>query len=856
MLWALLYVANVPLFLASLLDFVFRVIPTGSWISHLVALVSAAGCALTAREQAMQAHDVMQVRDEGVSMAKGVAVLLVAVIHSSDPAVLSGWFVHRRLVDMAVPTMLVSYGITCRASVSRCGSNVLWLRRRAQRMVPLLLVAMAAIWTLRLGTFCKLYAFLGGKLPVALCVVGNALFMPGCVGGLWFVTAFSQILAITHVLVRHSKVVAPALVAMQVMAKSSPVLTHPSLPYLVPPCEGDGLLYAASNVFTTAGYVALGVVHGARFAMSFEKHSFFIAGCACVMIAFVTQIASACKPLFVMFECVSALVLASALIGTLRRVQTRTTLARFLRHCGDESFSIFVGHVVALNFLVREFTVASYRLPFDGVSQSALFIVLSVGAGLLAARLARILSTFSACRVSGCALLVLSADAIVLQYQQNALASDALSAVSDAHVFRAEPITPKAPYAFFTLVKGGAEEDGYAEYKTRTRTLHALVQGADDIAFHEGNIPAALQTKLEQELRVTFFDAREWGGFDKRVEARRIPFRLNGEYPMGYKHMCRFFALQWMYALRRYEWVMRIDEDVVVTHISPDIFREIAATNAVYFYAADVEELHDETVQTFQPWVDDYARLHDWSETVDVKRMFFTNVFASKPVWWLGERVSRFLDDVDATGNIFLHRWGDAPIQTVTLKAFASKDEYQFITIDYHHGSTHDLVRRGRSHRVHQRTPPVDSTLRDFKNDVLPCLVADVYASRNDGQPHSDKEHAIDSLRARLMLHTGLGKPVVDPLSLDELIEGVRTAMEDRAFSDYFSAKDAAKKSSIALLLHTTPPELKASIEQHPCKRNAERVWEKNKETIRNFILEKRERDLRRSTRVYTSAEF
>jgi len=794
-------------------------------------------------------HESIEGRDAGISKTKGVAVLLVAVIHSADPDALAEWFLHRRLINMAVPVMLVCYGITCRASASRCEPTIMWLRRRAQRIGPISLVALAVLWTLRTrGAFCNAYVFVGGKLPVGLCVVGNALFLPGCVGGFWFVTAFSQILLMTGALVRHAQVVAPVLIAMQVMTRSSLETMHPLFPYAVPPCDANGMLYTTSNAFAHVGYVALGVVHGEPLAAWFGSRPSVVGGAACLVVALVTDYASASKQLLIACECASALVLACASTGCLRRARMPAAVSGFVSFCGDESFPIYIGHVVALNLLVRDFTVSSYELPFEGGFRVAMYILMSVGAGLLTVRVSRALAAVSASKVSPCALLVLCFAASVLQQRQAALVSpssvppEGAEAWSKAQPLLANPISPNASYAFFTLVKGGAEEAAFAEYAQRTAALHAAVSGADDIAFHEGNVPAALQTVMEQRLHVAFFDVRTWGAFDERAVSSKLSIRLKGDYATGYKHMCRFFALQWMHALKRYRWVMRVDEDVVVSHVSPHIFRELDASTAVYAYAAEVDELHEETVQTFQPWVDDYAKMHNWSQTIDVKRMFFTNVFASKPEWWLRERVARFLNDVDQTSNIYLHRWGDAPIQSVAVRAFAASHDYAFVPIDYAHGSTNNLIKHGRElplHRPHRSTP-LERVLQQFEDHVLPCLVADVHAPLSDGHGHDDTTHAVDSLRARLMLHTGLGKSIIDPLSASEVIEGVRTAMEDQVFGDYFLSRGESRKQHIASLLHTQPSQIPAAVDHHPCRSKARHASTENFERLKKAIMEAR----------------
>ena len=77
----------------------------------------------------------------------------------------------------------------------------------------------------------------------------------------------------------------------------------------------------------------------------------------------------------------------------------------------------------------------------------------------------------------------------------------------------------------------------------------------DDIVFHEGNVPSVMVDQLTLEAKhnhshtLRFVDARSFGAFHlpKASERARGPGllrRLTG-YSIGYRHMCRFFAMQW-----------------------------------------------------------------------------------------------------------------------------------------------------------------------------------------------------------------------------------------------------------------------------------------------------------------------
>ena len=56
-------------------------------------------------------------------------------------------------------------------------------------------------------------------------------------------------------------------------------------------------------------------------------------------------------------------------------------------------------------------------------------------------------------------------------------------------------------------------------------------------------------------------------------------------------------------------------------------------------------------------------------------KMYFTNFFISRTEFWNHDNIQKFLTDIDKTGNIYIHRWGDAPIQTETLNIFINTDK-------------------------------------------------------------------------------------------------------------------------------------------------------------------------------------
>ena len=94
----------------------------------------------------------------------------------------------------------------------------------------------------------------------------------------------------------------------------------------------------------------------------------------------------------------------------------------------------------------------------------------------------------------------------------------------------------------------------------------------DDIIFHEGNVAPGMMTLLAEHASafnhsLRFADARSFGAFSLPPAAQRargwegMLRRLTG-YTIGYRHMCRFFAMQWVHALSKYESSAVFDPEV------------------------------------------------------------------------------------------------------------------------------------------------------------------------------------------------------------------------------------------------------------------------------------------------------
>eukprot|EP00966_Prymnesium_polylepis_P274247 6335624-Prymnesium_polylepis.1 len=194
--------------------------------------------------------------------------------------------------------------------------------------------------------------------------------------------------------------------------------------------------------------------------------------------------------------------------------------------------------------------------------------------------------------------------------------------------------------AVFTLIRGGASESDYEMFRKSRECVHDGMAGVqyDNIAFHEGNVPAAIQTILGQKMCVSFellctLELRLWNSFmndalyrytgrSLRASGRGLlpGLSTHGEYFsrlirhlsdeslsrsfLSRTRQCHFMSMIWFRALRDYKYAMRVDEDVCISRLPR---RELmAALEADYAFGLETTESHQETLETFLPWLREY----------------------------------------------------------------------------------------------------------------------------------------------------------------------------------------------------------------------------------------------------------
>ena len=257
--------------------------------------------------------------------------------------------------------------------------------------------------------------------------------------------------------------------------------------------------------------------------------------------------------------------------------------------------------------------------------------------------------------------------------------------------------------AFVSLLRRRGDETRYAaflESAHRVQDAFRLERRYPHVVFHEGDIPEGHEAALRARAPWLVFRglAGIWGTAD-RPPAEQWAATDRSE---GYKHMCRFYGLQLWDQVADFDVVMRVDDDVFFLARAPyDPFRLLWESDADYAWGAETGESHGPTARTFGPWVRAYCEVLGGRGDCGplargvVDAMFFNNVFATVVDFWRGADVRRYLAAVDATGGIYVHRWGDAPIQSAAVRLFA-RGHVALPGVEYAHVSTDNLIVRNQ----------------------------------------------------------------------------------------------------------------------------------------------------------------
>ena len=211
--------------------------------------------------------------------------------------------------------------------------------------------------------------------------------------------------------------------------------------------------------------------------------------------------------------------------------------------------------------------------------------------------------------------------------------------------------------------------------------------------FVENDFPTNSISDLQREFNVEFITITL---SPSRLFAERpIVFSDATNYSIGYRNMCQFFFSEIYSHLTEYDWFMRLDADSFITNkIGYNIFEFLEKKNCVYGFIGEMPEWKPATLG-LDTFFNNLIEKHNISpkfydkfvkDGVYILRQIYNNCEIIKLDYFNRPLVKLLMDEVNASGNIYKFRWGDAPLRSLILSLTCEMNElHRFRDIDYEH---------------------------------------------------------------------------------------------------------------------------------------------------------------------------
>lgn len=192
------------------------------------------------------------------------------------------------------------------------------------------------------------------------------------------------------------------------------------------------------------------------------------------------------------------------------------------------------------------------------------------------------------------------------------------------------------------------------------------------IIFHEGNFTEEHQQHINKhtpDQEIKYVDISDiWVG--------------------GYESMCRFNAYDVWNLCDEYGYILRIDDDCVITKCETDPFDMVG--DNVYLKSIFWHETHPPTNETLPDFISQKTGLQ--KEDFYTHDFPYTNVSLSSVNFWKQPEIAAVLKDIAMHENQRSHRWGDLPILGSLLNIYAKDSVGTLTGFSYMHISHNMMV--------------------------------------------------------------------------------------------------------------------------------------------------------------------
>jgi len=266
------------------------------------------------------------------------------------------------------------------------------------------------------------------------------------------------------------------------------------------------------------------------------------------------------------------------------------------------------------------------------------------------------------------------------------------------------------------LTRGYTDNDKYLSLINRNKGIskHLDDKSTDILIFHEGNITESQQIFIKQqtpELKIIFVNVTEHA-FKKEYEIHKWYEPTNLPiFPMGYRHMCHFWFIDFIKFCDNYDYIIRIDEDCFIDFNIDEVFSLLRDKLLV---AGTIDRDDEYVTHGLNDFTLQFLRQHNFR---DLKPKLpsgpYTNIFALNLLRVRSNvLLQKYMEAIDKSNNIYIYRWGDLPLWGESMHyIFSPNDVLITPKIKYFHGSLRKYV-NGSSEQIKQMVDIV------YKNEI------------------------------------------------------------------------------------------------------------------------------------------
>jgi len=222
----------------------------------------------------------------------------------------------------------------------------------------------------------------------------------------------------------------------------------------------------------------------------------------------------------------------------------------------------------------------------------------------------------------------------------------------------------------------------------------------DMVIFHEGNITEEHQLHISKNSKQTliFRNVKDYGNNEAFDDNKNIinndlcpPNFLSSHFPLGYKHMCHFWSIDFLEYLKNYKFIIRIDEDCFIDKFDTNILNEMNEKE-IHFVSPKFQGQDDSRVIVgIEKLLDEFLvefNIQPYKTFKDIKCPYTNFMIVNIEFLRNHKIINKILKKIDLSHGIYSNRWGDLPIWGMILSTLIDeKHYYECKSISYYHTS-------------------------------------------------------------------------------------------------------------------------------------------------------------------------